>query len=185
MKYEEIKGKPWEQAEDRDWASVAMLPVLPNDPNETKLPLALTIRDVKRAVDVNIGGKRVNKNVAFFSPNEYIKVPMMLNSTNQKTLSRIAGSRLPEKWIGKTIVLHFEKTRNPQGGEPVEGLRIVPAIIPPAEMHGRIMLKRDAPNFLSIKEWLKSGKGKLEGVTSKYYVEPSALMELEKCCQNG
>lgn len=179
MRFEEIKGKPWQQSESRDWASVDRLPILKDDPNEEPLPLCLTITDVKRAVGVNIGGKVVDKNVLFFKQNPYISMPMMLNATNQKTLSRLCGSRLPEKWIGKTIVLHYEKTRNPQGGGPIPGLRIVAALLPADTDHGKIMLRVSSPNFEEIKKWLATGN-KLEQVEAKYYIEPGAKRELER-----
>lgn len=179
MKFTDVKGKPWEQTDDREWAAVGMLPVIANCPGEPPQPITLTIADVKKVEDAKVGGKSVNKKVLFFNRNPYINVPMMLNSTNQKTLSRISGSRLPENWIGKTVILHCEKTRNPSGGESVLGLRIVPpeVPIPPAES-GKMALKISCPNFESIKEWVKSGKGTVEKVKEKYYVEPSALKEL-------
>lgn len=66
------------------------------------------------------GGKKEKKNVVHFSDGNK---PMVLNSTNQKTISKIYGTPYIEDWKGRAIQIYFDANVK-MGREIVGGLRI-------------------------------------------------------------
>jgi hypothetical protein len=84
--------------------------------------MALTIKTVKAEKITGEGGLQNKKPVIYFEePN--VK-PMVLNSTNAKTITLLAGSPITEKWAGLRIIVYATKTRF--GKEMVDCLRIRP-----------------------------------------------------------
>lgn len=50
---------------------------------------------------------------------------MIFNKTNCRTVGYLLKSNYPEDWVGKSIALYIEdRVKNPNGGDPVEALRI-------------------------------------------------------------
>lgn len=85
-------------------------------PNEKK---TLTISHVRREMVCGADGKKEECTVVSFTENEK---PLILNATNGKMISKIAGSPYIEKWAGTRIVLGVEKVK--AFGEIVEAVRV-------------------------------------------------------------
>lgn len=84
------------------------------------------------------GGKTEMRPVLYFKGRE--KGPgLVLNPTNGKTMAALYGKHV-EQWPGKRVTLYVDhNVRNPEGGPPVDGLRIRPvqpkgdAVTPPVD----------------------------------------------------
>ena len=87
------------------------------DPGEEKL---VTIKTVDIIGIVGAGGKKDDKPVMHFV--EQVK-PLILNSTNFKTLTKLFKSPYIEDWTGKQITLYGDPTVT-FGKEVVGGVRI-------------------------------------------------------------
>lgn len=68
--------------------------------------------------------KKTKKPVVYFSETEK---GLALNATNGKTIASLYGNKV-EAWPKKKIALYKSMTRNPQGGDDVECLRIRPKV---------------------------------------------------------
>ena len=111
-------------------------------PGEEK---TVTIKDVKREMVFNpSGGGKEECTVAYFA--EDVK-PLILNTTNCKTISKVWGTPYIEEWAGLKITLRVKKVS--AFGEMVDAVRVSPDrpvdeevmceacgnAIPPAEGH--------------------------------------------------
>lgn len=85
--------------------------------------LIATIKTVKNELVTNTDGKKEECVVVHFV--EDIK-PMILNSTNSKTIQKLYKTPYIEEWQGRKIQLFIDKVR--AFGEVVEALRIRPTI---------------------------------------------------------
>lgn len=85
-------------------------------PGETK---TLTIARVVREMIHGVDGKTEECTVVYFSEPEK---PLILNVTNAKAISKIAGSPYIEKWAGVRVYLHVEKVK--AFGEVVDAVRV-------------------------------------------------------------
>ena len=90
------------------------------NPNED---LVATIKEVKQADVVGMGGKKELKTVVVFEE-KYIK-PMVLNRTNAKTITKLFKNPYIEEWKGKKIQIYIEHDIQ-AFGEIVDGLRVRP-----------------------------------------------------------
>lgn len=120
----------------------------------------------------NVGGrKEMNVWVAYFKPNPYAKLPMVLNSTNRRRLSKL----YPEckgyinQLTDVAVRLTREKTRDPQDGTDTWGLRI--SMLPPAperrETEKKVLTEE---NVAAIREWMQKNKKTLDDVRAYYVV---------------
>lgn len=80
-----------------------------------------TIKEIKPEVIVGEGGKKDGRNVAYFY--ETLK-PMVLNATNSKTITKLAGSAAIEKWPGLKIQIYVTIIQDKVTKEDIETLRI-------------------------------------------------------------
>lgn len=91
-------------------------------------PTILTIQRVTLEADKTKKTKDLF-NTAYFSEKEIRKgeklKPMILNSTNSKTLKQLTGSAFIEDWAGQAISVYVDNNVR-FGKETVEGLRISP-----------------------------------------------------------
>lgn len=85
--------------------------------------LVFTIANVRQEKGAKVAGKRVDANIAYFS--EPGVKPLVLNATNSKTLSKIAGSVFVENWCNIPVQLYIDKNVK-FAGETVTGVRISP-----------------------------------------------------------
>lgn len=84
--------------------------------------LVVTIRSVANEMIIGADGKKEECIVARFHERD-IK-PMILNATNCKTITKLAGSPFIENWQGMKIQLFVEKVK--AFGDVVEALRVRP-----------------------------------------------------------
>ena len=85
--------------------------------------LILTIKNVKNELVIGTDGKKEECIVVYFSDNDK---PMILNSTNAKTIAKLYKSPYIEDWSNRKIQLYVDKIK--AFGELVEALRIRPFI---------------------------------------------------------
>jgi hypothetical protein len=128
--------------------------------------LILTIREVKNEIVTGSDGKKDECVVAYFKE-EGIK-PMIMNSTNLKTIHKVYKTPYIEEWSGKQIQVYSTPVK--AFGEMHEALRIRP-MVP----------KQSKPKIADIdkaKAAIKEGKITLEQVLQKYDVTPEQEKEL-------
>jgi hypothetical protein len=80
--------------------------------------LNVKIGKVSREMITGADGKKEECTIMTIPPHK----PMILNVTNQKTLTKAIGSPFIEDWSGKTVTLYVAKVR--AFGETVDALRI-------------------------------------------------------------
>ena len=81
--------------------------------------LILTIRNVRQEVVIGSDGKKDECIVCYFQEN--VK-PMILNTTNCKTIEKLTGTPYIEKWAGHRIQIGVEKVK--AFGDVVDALRV-------------------------------------------------------------
>lgn len=86
--------------------------------------LTLTIDRVVKEMVTGNNGKKEMCMVAYFKEKDY--KPMILNRTNAKSITSLAGSPYIEKWQGQRVTLYATTTN--LGRETVECLRIRPTV---------------------------------------------------------
>lgn len=121
--------------------------------------LTVTITAVSRKTVVGEGGKKDECIVAALSGGQK---PMILNSTNCKTLTAIYKSPFIEDWVGKPIALFVTTTR--MGGETVECLRIR------STAQSLPQLTPASPKWSGAVEALSTSKCKMEDIKAKYTI---------------
>ena len=118
----------------------------------------VTVKDVKREMVKGQEGTEEHTIVYFAEGYK----PMIMNSTNSKMLTKLSESPYVEKWIGISFKLVVVKIK--AFGEFIDALRIksekVVKTLPE--------LTLDSPNFIKVKDAIKSGKATMEQVESKY-----------------
>ena len=90
------------------------------DLTEEGKSLCFTIKNVRQEIGTAVAGRKGNYNIADFI--EGIK-PLVLNATNSKVLSKIAGSVFVQDWNNITVELYI-KSDVKMKGEVVGGVRI-------------------------------------------------------------
>lgn len=88
-------------------------------------PLVFTIKEVKQERGAKVAGNKIDANIAYFEGNAK---PLVLNSTNAKTLKTLSKSAYIENWKGLTIELYIDTTVKMKG-EQVGGVRIKPILL--------------------------------------------------------
>lgn len=95
--------------------------------------LIFTIREVRQERGAKVAGKKIDANIAYFvEPG--IK-PLVLNATNSKTVSKLAGSNFIENWRNLPVQLYIDKNVK-FAGETVTGVRVSPR---PVKQQAEIM----------------------------------------------
>lgn len=109
---------------------------------------------------VNIGGRK-ESNVweAYFAPNPYTDLPMVLNATNRKRIAKLFGTRYINLLKNIPVRLTHEKTRDVQDGGTTEGLRIslIKAKMPEPPLKKKPVLTPDSDKWEGAVKWLKDG----------------------------
>lgn len=124
--------------------------------------LILTIKAVVKDNIVGEDGKKEQGTLLYFNE---IDKPMVLNSTNAKTIVAIYGTPYVEEWVGKKIQLYATKVK--AFGEMVEALRI-----------RKFVPKQAPPNGKSKEKCVDCGK-EIEGY-GKYTAEQMAVYTNQK-----
>lgn len=138
---------------------------------DTNLELPVKIELVKREMITGTDGKKEECTIMTIPPHK----PMILNATNQKTLTKAIGSPFIEDWSGKTVVLFVSKVR--AFGETVDALRIRDALyVPPALP----TLDIKHPKWNDAKQSVKDGKVTIEAIRKAYTLSAENERELLK-----
>lgn len=85
---------------------------------DTNAELIVKIESVKREMVQGPDGKKEECTIMTIPPHK----PMILNSTNQKNLTKAIGSPFIEDWSGKLVTLYVAKVK--AFGDTVDALRI-------------------------------------------------------------
>ena len=118
--------------------------------------LTVEIVRVERKQVTGADGKKEECTVAILKDSK----PMILNSTNCKTLSKIYGTPYIEEWAGKSVIIHSEKVK--AFGDVVDALRIKPT---------KPILPELTPTHPAWNEAAKAVKaGKIDKVLARYSV---------------
>lgn len=127
------------------------------------LNLAFTISEVKQMKNTMVAGRTGDFNIAFFE--EDIK-PLVLNSTNAKTVKALAGGSIyVEDWKDVTVELYIDHSVKMKG-EIVGGVRIKP-----------VSPQKTKPAFLESNfEKAKNANATIEMIKGSY----SISKEIEK-----
>ena len=124
-------------------------------PNEER---TVTVKDVKREMVKGQDGTEEHTIVHFVEDYK----PMIMNATNSKMLTKLSESPYVEKWIGTSFKLVVVKIK--AFGEFIDALRIKSEKV--VKLLPELVL--DSPNFIKVKDAIKSGKATIEQVESKY-----------------
>jgi hypothetical protein len=125
-------------------------------------PLEFTVKHVIQEIGVRVAGKKIDANIGYFV--EPIK-PIVLNATNSKILSKLAGSNFVQDWNNIPIEVYIKKGIS-FGKETVQGVRI----------------KEEMPKLITEKD-IKMLAGRLAIVTDMKGLNAfySSLSVKEKC----
>lgn len=140
-------------------------------------PVTLTIARVTQELDKTKKSKDAF-NTAYFAeqfirPGEKLK-PMILNATNSKVMSKVAGSPYIEDWQGIRITVYVERGIK-FGRETVDGLRIMPA------PERKTITPDDARMWAAAKQaYLRDGN--LDKVLAKADISEAHVKQLQDEC---
>jgi len=142
----------------------------------------IVIKEIKYKAEEEVGG-RTEKGVwvAYFAPNPYTNLPMILNATNRKRLFKLSGNENIDELKNFPVRLTKEKCKDATDGGETVGLRISknPAKLPATPAQKKKPEITDA-NFDKAVEFLKTKS--MEELRGFY--EVSAEME-KRLMQKG
>lgn len=96
--------------------------------------------------------------------------PFILNSTNCKTITKIAGSAFIEHWAGIKITIYVAKIR--AFGEEMEALRVK------NEKPSLPVLNKDSNKWQGAIKALKDGKTTMDWISKNYTISEETKTEL-------
>lgn len=88
------------------------------DGTDASKDLVVTIAEVKREMVAGADGKKEECTVCYLKGQK----PMILNSTNQKTMTKLFNSPFIEDWAGKSMALYVARIK--AFGDTVDALRV-------------------------------------------------------------
>jgi len=171
MKETEV-NEHWKKAFDYDWVGTYVLP--------DGKPISVVIKSVMKAEDAKVMGRSKNILLAHFEPNQYFKVPMIINKENSKRLTRLTLKARPCDWKNIPVVLCQEMDKMPDGTkdwalridvEASKKIQTAPKVKPALDVK--------SPNYKDIRAWLEVAENKLEVVVAKYELSKEALDDLK------
>ncbi len=124
----------------------------------TDKELTVTIQKVARQMVTGADGKKEECTVAALAGHK----PMILNSTNQKTMTKIFGTPYIEDWAGKKMTLYVAKVK--AFGETVDALRIRTVIPKLPELNPQ------HPKWADAIKAMKSGATDMDAIERSYIV---------------
>jgi len=130
--------------------------------------LTLTIKRVVGGELTAMGGRKSKKPIIHFREN--VK-PLICNKTNSKTIAALY-SNFVEAWAGKQITLFRSTTRNPDGGDDVECIRVRPKVVADK---GMAFDDADAPAYVTPDQATE-----LEAMCTELGVDPAAFKKAGK-----
>ena len=84
--------------------------------------LTVTIKEIKREMITGADGKKEECTVCYLKGHK----PMILNATNQKTMTKLFGSPYIEDWANKSMTLYVARIK--AFGDTVDALRVKPTL---------------------------------------------------------
>lgn len=133
--------------------------------------LVVKIETVKREMVQGPDGKKEECTIMTIPPHK----PMILNATNQKTLTKAIGSPFIENWSGKMVTLYVAKVR--AFGETLDALRIRDTLYTPPALP---TLDIKHPKWNDAKQSIKDGKTTVEAIKKAYTLTLENEKELLK-----
>ena len=149
----ETKLTHWKKLENPDYIGAYSI--------EQGKDLIVTIEKVVREMVTGTGGKKEECSVAYLKGQK----PFILNRTNQKTISKVAGTPYIEQWAGKQIILYVAHIKA-FGEDNVECLRVRP-ILPQVTLPE--LKETDTVNFDKVFLGMQNGYT-IEQVRTKWNV---------------
>lgn len=142
--------------------------------------ITVTIERISFVDNEVINGEKQSAWVCYFKPNNYFKLPMVLNATNRKRLAKLSGTPYLETVQNLTVTLCQEMDKAIGGGKDW-ALRIsnIRAKMPETVVEKKL-LTLQSPNFAEIKTWLASEKGTMAGLLKAYEPDSECMVELRK-----
>lgn len=133
-------------------------------------PIDVIIDHIAWVEKEQINGETKPAWIAYFKPNSYFTLPMVLNATNKKRIARMAGTPYLETVKNFPVTLCQEMDKAIGGGRDW-ALRIsqVQPRINTAGQPTKILLKPTDTNWNDIVGWVKAGNS-IEAVWKKYEV---------------
>lgn len=129
----------------------------------------VTVKKVVREMVTGSGGKKEECTVCYFEENYK---PMILNSTNCKSITKLAESPYIEEWQGKSFKIVV--SRISAFGETVDALRIKAEKV----IKAKPILTVGTPNFEACRKAYKADKNQLEKIKAKYEVSKEVEAQL-------
>jgi hypothetical protein len=175
---EEMKGTHWRTGGKLSHAGCEMLP----QGNDIEYIVIERI-EYKEREEVN---GRIEKGVwvAYFAPNPYTKLPMILNSTNRKRIAK----RFPKcnDYIDtlKNIAVRLtrEKTRDVQDGGETWGLRISKSAPTLPQAPKKEVLTTSHAKWVNCVEWIAGGND-IASLRARYDISKEVEEQLNKEAQ--
>lgn len=96
--------------------------------------------------------------------------PFILNATNCKTITKIAGSAFIENWAGLKIIIFVAKIR--AFGEDMDALRVK------TEKPLLPVLDKNSPKWLPAVKAMKDGKATMDYILKNYSITEESKQEL-------
>lgn len=152
----------------------------------------IVIRNVEYKAAENVGG-REEKNIwiAHFEPNTYTNLPMVLNATNRKRLSKLAKTPFINLVKNFPVRLTQEECRDAQDGGNTWGLRIskIPATMPktpppPPPPPQKQVLTSENPDWDNCVSFLVNG-GLMTKLEVRYSISDEVKKELDKAVKDN
>lgn len=129
----------------------------------------VTVKKVVREMVTGSGGKKEECTVCYFEENYK---PMILNSTNCKSITKLAESPYIEEWQGKSFKIVV--SRISAFGETVDALRIKAEKV----IKAKPILTVGTPNFEACRKAYKADPNQLEKIKAKYEVSKEVEAQL-------
>lgn len=175
---EEVKGTHWRTGGKLSHAGCEMLP----QGNDIEY---IVIERIEYKECEEVSG-RIEKGVwvAYFAPNPYTKLPMILNSTNRKRIAK----RFPEcnDYIDtlKNIAVRLtrEKTRDAQDGGETWGLRISKSAPTLPQAPKKEVLTTSHAKWVNCIEWIAGGND-IASLRARYDISKEVEEQLNKEAQ--
>ena len=131
-----------------------------------------------------VNGENKPSWVAYFKPNSYFSLPMVLNATNKKRLARLSGTPYLETVKNLPVTLCQEMDKAIGGGKDW-GLRIS-QIAPKVTAQGDVVKNKLTPtsdNWNAVVAWAQTPGNPIESVWKKYEVTPEDQVKFKEALE--
>ena len=147
-------------------------------------PINVVIDRIAWVEKEQVNGESKPSWIAYFKPNPYFSLPMVLNATNKKRLARLSGTPYLETVKNLPVTLCQEMDKAIGGGKDW-GLRIS-QIAPKVTAQGTAIknkLTPDSSNWASVVAWAQIEGNKIEAVRAKYDVTPEDQVKFKEALE--